>query len=286
MTMPRSLTSSRYTGAPARRSLERTSVVSIITFWPIHASGIGPPCGAAGLSLSIMVHSCARFHVRLRIPPPNRDQAYFRGPQGEVPGTPLPRTPVNRVPGARVGVAHGPARERRPLSTPGAVGKGGRRLAVLALVATMTIWGSSFVVTTLVLDEAGAFAVTGLRFCIRLLGFLPFGYRRGFPVRRDAPGCGPLGGRPPGQRAYGGRRGRLRGLRGAGPGAQERRGPPGGRGHGGELRRRAPLPHPTRRGRGDPLRRAGPRSARMDRPGLPRGRGVRHADIPVELRPA
>src|ERR687894_300678 len=96
MTMPRSLTSSRYTGAPALRSLERTSVVSIITSWPIHASGIGPPCGAAGLSLSIMVHSCARFHVRLRIPPPNRDQAYFRGPQGEVHGTPLPRTPVNR----------------------------------------------------------------------------------------------------------------------------------------------------------------------------------------------
>jgi hypothetical protein len=55
-------------------------VVSIITSWPIHASGIGPPCGAAGLSLSIMVPSSARFHLRLRIPPPNRGRAYFREP--------------------------------------------------------------------------------------------------------------------------------------------------------------------------------------------------------------
>ncbi len=38
----------------------------------------------------------------------------------------------------------------------------GRRLAVLALVVTMTVWGSSFVVTKLVLDEAGHFAVTAL----------------------------------------------------------------------------------------------------------------------------
>src|SRR4028119_2126901 len=70
MTMPRSLTSSRYTGAPALRSLERTSVVSIITSRPIHASGIGPPCGAAGLCLSIMVHSSARLRPRPPPPPP------------------------------------------------------------------------------------------------------------------------------------------------------------------------------------------------------------------------
>jgi drug/metabolite transporter (DMT)-like permease len=47
----------------------------------------------------------------------------------------------------------------------------------------MTIWGSSFVVTTLVLDEAGPFAVTALRFGIGLLVLLPFAYRRGFRLR-------------------------------------------------------------------------------------------------------
>jgi hypothetical protein len=50
----------------------------------------------------------------------------------------------------------------------------GRRLAVLALVVTMTIWGSSFVVTKLVLDEAGPFTVTVLRFGLGLLVLLPF----------------------------------------------------------------------------------------------------------------
>src|SRR5215210_8302812 len=61
MTTPLSLTSSRYTGAEARRSLERTSVVSIITSWPIHASGILPSeSEALGLSLSIIASSFAR----------------------------------------------------------------------------------------------------------------------------------------------------------------------------------------------------------------------------------
>ena len=60
---------------------------------------------------------------------------------------------------------------------------GDRRLAVLALVATMAIWGSSFVVTKLVLDEAGPFAVTALRFGLGLLVLLPFAYRRGFRLR-------------------------------------------------------------------------------------------------------
>ncbi len=59
----------------------------------------------------------------------------------------------------------------------------GRRLAVLALVVTMTIWGSSFVVTKLVLDEAGPFTVTVLRFGLGLLVLLPFAYRRGFSFR-------------------------------------------------------------------------------------------------------
>src|SRR5688572_20778574 len=62
MTTPLSLTSSRYTGAEARRSLERTSVVSIITSWPIHASGILPSeSEALGLSRSIMATSSDRY---------------------------------------------------------------------------------------------------------------------------------------------------------------------------------------------------------------------------------
>ena len=56
----------------------------------------------------------------------------------------------------------------------------GRRLAVLALVVTMAVWGSSFVVTKLVLGEAGPFALTALRFGIGLMVLLPFAYRRGF----------------------------------------------------------------------------------------------------------
>jgi drug/metabolite transporter (DMT)-like permease len=65
----------------------------------------------------------------------------------------------------------------------------------------MAIWGSSFVVTTLVLDEAGPFAVTLLRFGLGLLVLLPFAYRRGFrfrlalePASRASPwstGCRP-----------------------------------------------------------------------------------------------
>ena len=47
----------------------------------------------------------------------------------------------------------------------------------------MAIWGSSFVVTTLALDEAGPFAVTLLRFGLGLLVLLPFAYRRGFRLR-------------------------------------------------------------------------------------------------------
>lgn len=57
------------------------------------------------------------------------------------------------------------------------------RLAILALVVTMAVWGSSFVVTKLALDEAGPFAVTALRFGIGLSVLLPFAYRRGFRFR-------------------------------------------------------------------------------------------------------
>jgi drug/metabolite transporter (DMT)-like permease len=47
----------------------------------------------------------------------------------------------------------------------------------------MAVWGSSFVVTEVVLDEAGPFAVTWLRFGLGLLVLLPFAYRRGFRLR-------------------------------------------------------------------------------------------------------
>ena len=50
-------------------------------------------------------------------------------------------------------------------------------------MVTMIVWGSTFVATKSVLDEAGPFAVTALRFGIGLLVLLPFAYRRGFRVR-------------------------------------------------------------------------------------------------------
>src|SRR5215204_495352 len=81
MTTPLSLTSSRYTGAAARRSLERASVVSSITSWPIHASGI-LPSRALGLSLSIIAPSSARS-CKYKIPCPkaprlSADRGYER----------------------------------------------------------------------------------------------------------------------------------------------------------------------------------------------------------------
>jgi len=47
----------------------------------------------------------------------------------------------------------------------------------------MAIWGSSFVVTKLVLGQAGPFAITALRFGLGLMVLLPFAYRRGFRFR-------------------------------------------------------------------------------------------------------
>src|SRR5215204_1566249 len=68
MTTPLSLTSSRQTGAAARRSLERVSVVSIITSCPIHASGIFPSNSEAlGLSLSIIAPSSFRSPQYVRV---------------------------------------------------------------------------------------------------------------------------------------------------------------------------------------------------------------------------
>src|SRR5215204_3613376 len=68
MTTPLSLTSSRYTGAAARRSLERVSVVSSITSWPIQASGIfSSNSEALGLSLSIIAPSSYRSLQSVRV---------------------------------------------------------------------------------------------------------------------------------------------------------------------------------------------------------------------------
>ncbi len=59
----------------------------------------------------------------------------------------------------------------------------GRQLAVLALLLTMTVWGSTFVVTKAVLAEAEPFTITVPRFGIGLRVLLPFAYRRGFRMR-------------------------------------------------------------------------------------------------------
>jgi len=59
----------------------------------------------------------------------------------------------------------------------------GSRLAVLALLCAMFIWGSTFVVTKAALQEAGPFTGTALRFLIGLGVLIPFAYRRGFRTK-------------------------------------------------------------------------------------------------------
>ena len=56
----------------------------------------------------------------------------------------------------------------------------GRRKAFLALLAAILVWGSTFIVTKLVLAEIGPFALTFLRFSIGLLALYPFARRQGF----------------------------------------------------------------------------------------------------------
>src|SRR4028118_2226429 len=75
-----------------------------MTSCPIYASGIlSSESEAPGLSLSIMVPSFARFHLRVRIPPPNRDCATFgEPPRGELRGMILLRGWVNRGPLVRL----------------------------------------------------------------------------------------------------------------------------------------------------------------------------------------
>jgi len=64
---------------------------------------------------------------------------------------------------------------------------GGRRSAgalldpgLLALVAAAIIWGSTFVVTKIALEEAGPFVILFLRFLVAIAVTVPFAWRRGF----------------------------------------------------------------------------------------------------------
>jgi drug/metabolite transporter (DMT)-like permease len=56
----------------------------------------------------------------------------------------------------------------------------GRWVAILALLCAMIVWGSTFIVTKILLEESGPFFVTVGRFLIGLAVLLPFAYREGF----------------------------------------------------------------------------------------------------------
>ena len=58
----------------------------------------------------------------------------------------------------------------------------GRSLAIFALVCTMFVWGSTFAVTKVVLEEVEPFTVTVVRFAIGLAVLTPFAYRQGFRI--------------------------------------------------------------------------------------------------------
>lgn len=59
----------------------------------------------------------------------------------------------------------------------------GRWLATLALLCAMVLWGSTFIVTKILLQEAGPFFVTVGRFLIGLVVLLPLATRQGFRFR-------------------------------------------------------------------------------------------------------
>ena len=59
----------------------------------------------------------------------------------------------------------------------------GRWVAVLALLCAMIVWGSTFIVTKILLEESGPFFVTMGRFLIGLAVLLPFAYRENFHFR-------------------------------------------------------------------------------------------------------
>ncbi len=94
--------------------------------------------------------------------------------------------------------AYGPAQEpdgcRRSLSLRDMAGAlkrlggylypgGGQRMAVLALLLAMTLWGTVFVATKEVMGEAGPFTVAAGRFAIGLAVLLPLACREGFRAR-------------------------------------------------------------------------------------------------------
>jgi len=67
-------------------------------------------------------------------------------------------------------VDSGSVRSTRALLDPG----------LLALIAAVAIWGSSFVVTKVALEEAGPFTILFLRFLVAICVIGPFAWRRGF----------------------------------------------------------------------------------------------------------
>ena len=56
-------------------------------------------------------------------------------------------------------------------------------MGVLAVLLTVLIWGSTFVVTKAALQSAGPFTLAVLRFAIALAILLPLAFRRGFHLR-------------------------------------------------------------------------------------------------------
>jgi len=58
-----------------------------------------------------------------------------------------------------------------------------RAYGIAALLAAVLLWGSTFIITKLILQSIGPFALTFLRFFIGFLGLLPFALRQGFRPR-------------------------------------------------------------------------------------------------------
>jgi drug/metabolite transporter (DMT)-like permease len=54
---------------------------------------------------------------------------------------------------------------------------------ILALIGSVTIWGSTFVITKFLMNSIGPFMVVGIRLVISLLIITPIALRRGFHWR-------------------------------------------------------------------------------------------------------
>ena len=60
----------------------------------------------------------------------------------------------------------------------------GARLGHWALLAAVTIWGGTYVVTDAALERSGPFTILALRFVVALAFLAPFAYRRGWRPRQ------------------------------------------------------------------------------------------------------